>query len=165
MSVAARWDRPDTPSPVGWWAQPEGPQFVGRAEELHALELAWSSAVRGRRQVVLVLGEAGAGKSRLVAEASALLAQQGAVVVVGGCLPDAPVAYEPFRSPLARLAEDLGGTHGGPELEAVRDLLAAPGGSTGSATGGSLRAREAFEAVGSVLRWASAQRPLILMPP
>ena len=117
---------PSPASPPEWWAHPEGPQFVGRADELFALEGAWRAAVAGRRQAVLVLGEAGAGKSRLVAEASVRFAEHGAVVLVGCCMPDAPVAYEPFRAPLGRLLEDLGGIAAGHELDAVRDLLAAP---------------------------------------
>ena len=128
---------PEVPlAPPQWWAHPDGPQFVGRADELLALERAWRAAVAGRRQAVLVLGEAGAGKSRLVAEASVRFAEQGAAVLVGCCMPDAPVAYEPFRAPLGRLLEDLVGNDAGQELDAVRDLLAAPTRSAGRAPSG-----------------------------
>jgi DNA-binding CsgD family transcriptional regulator len=142
-----------------------GLTFVGRTEELHAIDGAWSSAASGRRQAVLVLGEAGAGKSRLVAEASVRLAEDGSAVLVGCCMPDAPVPYEPFRAPLGRLLEDLASNAADPELDAVRDLLAVPG--RGEAAGppaeGSDRALGAFDAVVSVLRRASARHPLILV--
>jgi DNA-binding CsgD family transcriptional regulator len=163
MTVEGRVPSPATPPQ--WWAQPEGPQFVGRADELFALEGAWRAAVTGRRRAVLVLGEAGAGKSRLVAEASVRFAEHGAAVLVGCCMPDAPVAYEPFRAPLGCLLEDRSGNDAGHELAAVRDLLAAPTRSEGAggAAKDSARAPEAFEAVVSVLRRASADRPIVLV--
>jgi class 3 adenylate cyclase/predicted ATPase len=40
--------------------------YVGRREELHALESAWRRASEGAGQAVLVVGDAGLGKSRLV---------------------------------------------------------------------------------------------------
>jgi DNA-binding CsgD family transcriptional regulator len=142
-----------------------GPTFVGRAEELAAFDVAWRSAVSGRRQVVLVLGEAGAGKSRLVAEASVRLAERGAGVLVGCCLPDAPVPYEPFRAPLSRLLEDLAGPDAGHEGEAVRALLTSPGRDEAARSSGETLAGApgASDAVVSVLRRASAGRPLILV--
>src|SRR5688572_10058469 len=42
--------------------------FVGRAAELARLDTAWEAARSGRRQLVLVAGEPGIGKSRLTAE-------------------------------------------------------------------------------------------------
>ncbi len=44
--------------------------FVGRAEELERLEAAGRAAVAGDVVAVLVVGEPGAGKSRLLAEAA-----------------------------------------------------------------------------------------------
>ena len=165
MSMDGRRRARSPLTPPQWWADPVGPTFVGRAEELRALDAAWRSCVSGRRQVVLVLGEAGAGKSRLVAEASVRLAGHGAAVLVGCCLPDAPVPYEPFRVPLSRLLEDLAGHDAGHDAEAVRALLAAPG--RGEAAGppaeSSSSAPGALDAVVSVLWRASAGRPLILV--
>jgi DNA-binding CsgD family transcriptional regulator len=165
MSMSGRRRSPSRLTPPQWWADPVGSTFVGRTEELRAIEGAWSSSVSGRRQVVLILGEAGAGKSRLVAEASVRLAKNGAAVLVGFCLPDAPAPYEPFRAPLSRLLEGLASNAAGPELEAVRDLLAVPGRGEGASppAEGSDRALGAFDAVVSVLRRASAGRPIILV--
>src|SRR5262249_23630265 len=42
--------------------------FVGRAEELRLVLSRWKRACEGEGQLVLVVGEAGIGKSRLVAE-------------------------------------------------------------------------------------------------
>ncbi|MFJ1704914.1 ATP-binding protein [Kitasatospora sp. NPDC088346] len=58
-------------------------RFVGRERELDLL----LSAVRRPPAVVLVEGEAGIGKSRLIAEASAVLAREGRPVLAGFCHP------------------------------------------------------------------------------
>ena len=42
--------------------------FVGRAQELATLHAVWAHVTRGQGHVVSVVGEAGMGKSRLVAE-------------------------------------------------------------------------------------------------
>ena len=59
-------------------------RFVGRKDELAAVHDAWSRAREGRRcELVTVVGDAGVGKSRLVAEA---LASVDAGAVGGRCL-------------------------------------------------------------------------------
>jgi class 3 adenylate cyclase/tetratricopeptide (TPR) repeat protein len=61
-----------------------GSRFVGRAEELAVLRTAWGRVVDGGRcELVTVVGEAGVGKSRLVAE---FVAGLEARVVSGRCL-------------------------------------------------------------------------------
>ncbi len=144
------------------WAAPDGPPFVGRGEELQALDGAWQVATSGRARTVLVLGEAGAGKSRLVAEASARAAESGARVLVGCCLPDAPVAYEPFREPLTRLLSDPGGSVDAQERAAVRELLASsPDESSPRAVDSG--AQGAFEAAVSLLQRVAAERSIVLI--
>ncbi len=60
-------------------------EFVGREHELALVRDAWERAESEQRcQLVTIVGDAGVGKSRLVAEAIAPL---GAVVVRGRCLP------------------------------------------------------------------------------
>ena len=165
MSLAGRRRSRGTMAPPLWWADPVGPTFVGRDDELRAIEAAWRSAASGRRQAVLVLGEAGAGKTRLVAEASVRLAEKGAAVLVGCCMPYAPVPYAPFRAPLSRLLDEFASDDPDPELDAVRELLAVPvrGEAASPQAEGSGRALGALEAVVSVLRRASARHPLILV--
>ena len=64
--------------------RPEG-RFVGRERELAALKEAWERVLAERRcELVTIVGEAGVGKSRLVAEA---LAPLEARLVQGRCLP------------------------------------------------------------------------------
>ncbi|MGW0664330.1 helix-turn-helix transcriptional regulator [Streptodolium elevatio] len=80
-------------------ANPVSPVFVGRTTELDALDEALRTADSGTPAVVLVAGEAGVGKTRLLEEFLTRATASGAVTAVGGCielgaeaLPFAPVA-------------------------------------------------------------------------
>lgn len=96
------------------------PPFVGRAAELAALEAAAVDAA-ARLVVVLVGGEGGIGKSRLVAEFGRRLPAE-ASVLVGNCLELGAenLPYAPFRSIVRRLVDTLG-------LDAVAGLLPSGG--------------------------------------
>jgi DNA-binding CsgD family transcriptional regulator len=80
------------------------PEFIGRQRELASLDDAVSRARSGDATVILVGGDAGIGKSRLVAEAARRARESGALVLEGGCialgegdgLPFAPIV-EAFR--------------------------------------------------------------------
>jgi DNA-binding CsgD family transcriptional regulator len=61
-------------------------RFVGRVEELARLTEVLRSAGEAQPATVLVGGDAGVGKTRLVAEFSARAREQGALVLAGGCL-------------------------------------------------------------------------------
>jgi DNA-binding CsgD family transcriptional regulator/tetratricopeptide (TPR) repeat protein len=63
------------------------PDFVGRAEELAILQRAMNRAAQEETAVVLIGGEAGVGKTRLVREFSSHARATGARVVVGSCVP------------------------------------------------------------------------------
>ncbi|MBW8818544.1 MAG: ATP-binding protein, partial [Streptomyces sp.] len=61
------------------------PVFVGRTEELNSLNEALARAAAGEPQALLLGGEAGVGKTRLVEEFATAACRQGAVVALGGC--------------------------------------------------------------------------------
>ena len=63
------------------------PTLVGRVEEFQTLQAARVRAADGEPAVVLVPGEAGVGKTRLVAELMNRCAANGTRVLVGGCVP------------------------------------------------------------------------------
>jgi DNA-binding CsgD family transcriptional regulator/tetratricopeptide (TPR) repeat protein len=94
------------------------PTFVGRVEELHVLEAALGRATNSKPAVVLVGGEAGVGKTRLVAELTAHRATDGTRVLTGGCVPvgDGALPYAPIVEGLRALVADLGAS-------AVRGLI------------------------------------------
>jgi DNA-binding CsgD family transcriptional regulator/tetratricopeptide (TPR) repeat protein len=81
--------------------------FVGRADELGKLRMLLPSAEGEGRRVVLLGGEAGSGKSRLVREFAAEAAQSGALVLHGACDAVVHAPYGPFSQALERLAAVL----------------------------------------------------------
>lgn len=60
-------------------------ELFGRSPELHLLQECWRSAAAGQPSLVLVRGDAGVGKSRLVCELADLARRQGAVVASTQC--------------------------------------------------------------------------------
>jgi DNA-binding SARP family transcriptional activator len=70
--------------------------FVGRDAPLARLLDALERAKGGERRLVLVGGEPGIGKTRLMAEACAQAHAAGAVVRFGRCFEEAIAPYEPF---------------------------------------------------------------------
>jgi DNA-binding SARP family transcriptional activator len=75
------------------------PPFVGRAAERARLTAAWRAAEAGRAGCVLVTGEPGVGKTRLVDEFRAWCARRGAVVADARCYAaEGPLAYGPVVS-------------------------------------------------------------------
>jgi predicted ATPase len=85
------------------------PVFVGRAEELDVLVSAADAAASGQPALVLVGGEAGVGKSRLVAEAATRLSDDGWLVLQGGSVAvgDEGLPFGPLVEALRQLARTV----------------------------------------------------------
>jgi DNA-binding CsgD family transcriptional regulator/tetratricopeptide (TPR) repeat protein len=74
------------------------PVLIGRGPHLEAILHCVAEARTGRGRVVLISGEAGIGKSRLVAEVHARVQQTGASVLQGHCFePDRTLPYAPLQ--------------------------------------------------------------------
>ncbi len=97
--------------------------MVGREAELQRLRELWQVARTGGRRVAVVSGEAGIGKTRLVAALAALADVDGGLVLVGRCDPLALIPYQPVVEALraAPVAEALPGDT--PGLHAFLDAV------------------------------------------
>ena len=120
------------------------PDLIGREQELEIVASAVRDAARGRARTVLLAGEAGIGKSRVLAEALRRAADD-AVILQGGCIG---------------LAE--GSLPFGPIVEALRPLLREQEtsdrrGAQEDATPGDVATRRALSAVASELGLVSDQ--------
>jgi DNA-binding SARP family transcriptional activator/tetratricopeptide (TPR) repeat protein len=145
--------------------------LFGRAAELRTLMAAWAAARAGRGRVVLITGEAGIGKTRLIAELArradnaGARSAVGAGVDVGGEAPlaiwqelapqlaralPAPPEHADWPAELGRLAPDLAARLGrdrppppvaSPELERLR----------------------LYDAVLRLVEWAASGRPVLLV--
>ena len=147
-------------------AQPQA--FVGRESDLQRLVGAYEVAAGGSPGVVLVAGEAGIGKSRLVAALADAVTDDGGRAMTGACLDLADGGL-----PLLPLAEALRGlarTTPWPELEGIlgplRPQLArlVPAlGEDGSETDEPLVAARMEEGVLAILGRLAADRPTLLV--
>ncbi|MCX4988271.1 MULTISPECIES: helix-turn-helix transcriptional regulator [unclassified Streptomyces] len=104
------------------------PVFVGRADELGVLSGALARAAEGEPQALLLGGEAGVGKTRLLEEFATAAAREGAVVACGGCveigadgLPFAPFSTA-LRALRRTLPDELATASAGQEEELARLL-------------------------------------------
>jgi DNA-binding CsgD family transcriptional regulator len=78
------------------------PVLVGRDEEARHIEAALAGASAGNGGTVLVTGEAGIGKSRLVREAARVADARGFAVLTGRAVAgDVPTPFRPFTEALA----------------------------------------------------------------
>ncbi|WP_262059242.1 helix-turn-helix transcriptional regulator [Streptomyces sp. STR69] len=85
------------------------PVFVGRADELDTLNDALARAAAGEPQALLLGGEAGVGKTRLVEEFATAACRRGAVVALGGCVEIGAdgLPFAPFSTALRALRREL----------------------------------------------------------
>jgi len=85
--------------------------MFGRTTESEALAAAWAKAREGQRQLVLIAGEPGIGKTRLATETALAAHAEGAVVLLGTCDEDVNLPYQPFvealRHYVAHAPEDV----------------------------------------------------------
>src|SRR5262249_39164345 len=86
------------------------PVLVGRAAEMAALEAALDTVRQGEPAAVLIGGEAGMGKTRLIAEFITAARGAGVRVLTGACLePGADgLPYSPFTAMLRDLVREVG---------------------------------------------------------
>ncbi|WP_225837857.1 helix-turn-helix transcriptional regulator [Streptomyces sp. NK08204] len=142
------------------------PVFVGRTDELGTLNDALTRAAAGEPQALLLGGEAGVGKTRLVEEFATAAGGRGAVVAVGGCveigadgLPFAPFSAA-LRALRDALPEDFTAAATGQEEELAR-LLPELGEATSSRHDEQGIAR-LFELTARLLERVAAQ-PVVLV--
>ncbi|HUR01984.1 MAG TPA: ATP-binding protein, partial [Nonomuraea sp.] len=141
------------------------PLFVGRATELGALDGALAGARTGSAATMLVGGEAGVGKTRLMKEFADRAGE--AMVLVGGCLElgTEGLPFAPFTAVLRGLVRELG-------RDGVAGLV--PGGTTrglarllpefGEPDGDGSEARaRLFEQLLGLLERLAEDRPVVLV--
>ena len=139
--------------------------LVGRSRELEELRERFAMALQGNPQVVLISGEAGIGKSRLIAEFELAVGAE-ARMVVGQCVelgPDGP-PFAPFMIVLRALVADLGvdrvGQLAGPGRQDLAVLLPELGTSTlDEPKGRGLL----FETMATMVQRGAQERPLVLV--
>jgi ATP/maltotriose-dependent transcriptional regulator MalT len=149
--------------------QVSSPVLVGRSGPLATLGTALAEAGRGRPSTVIVAGEAGVGKSRLVGEFAERSRGAGTRVLIGGCLElgAESLPFAPFTAVLRELVRDLGAAGvaallpGGSGRELAR-LLPEFGTPVGPDEAGEARAR-LFEQMLQMLEHLADAGPVVLV--
>ncbi|WP_373682253.1 MULTISPECIES: helix-turn-helix transcriptional regulator [Streptomyces] len=138
-----------------------GTPFIGREDELARLTGVLDRARAGDPRAVLVAGDAGVGKTRTLAEASAHAAATGMTVLTGHCvdLGDVGLPYLPFTEILGVLAADDRFAPAFASHPAVDRLL-----GTGSGTAPDAGSRlHLFEGMAALLADLADITPLLLV--
>lgn len=138
-------------------------QLVGRTDELAALRGALTAVADGESRILLVSGDAGIGKTRLVGEAMAGAREAGFRTALGGCLQlgEVSVAYAPLAEALRDLRIQFGeaelDTLLGPGLADIGALLGAGGTITATSSG------PLFEHLLAFLSRLAQRQPVLLV--
>jgi tetratricopeptide (TPR) repeat protein len=155
------------------------PVLVGRATELATLGAAFEAVRQGGPSALLIGGEAGVGKTRLISEFSAAARAVGARVLTGGCLELGAdgLPFGPFTAILRDLVRETGADEiigllpgsGRATWELARLLPELAGGAApalipppGEPAPGEARAR-LFEEFLTLLERLAGDRPLVLV--
>src|SRR4051794_39443124 len=146
--------------------------FVGRSAELKTLRTLVPRPDGGGRRVVLLGGEPGSGKSRLVRELASEASSDGVLVLYGACDAVVRTPYGPFVEALDHLARaaDPGelraalGTMGGELTRLLPDLPGRVGGLPPPVDAAPDTERHRLHtAVAAPLAGMSRDRPLLLV--
>ena len=146
-------------------------RFVGRTEELGRLLAAPERTEQGKPTTMLLAGDAGIGKSRLLAELYGRAQRRGDQVLVGGCLEVADVGlpYLPivvglrgFAANAADEARLAVAAKGLPGLERLLpDLVGEP--TAESASGAGLDQLQLFDMIRALLMRLSEDAPVLVV--
>lgn len=146
-------------------------QFAGRRREQALLETAWKRAEAGARQLVLVSGEPGIGKTSLAAKLCADVWADGGQVAYGRCDEGLGITYQPWTEALGQLVVGLpeadlsehvarwGSTLG----RLVPDVLTSSETRPASGGDGAGEQLRLFGAVIDVLERAAARCPVVIV--
>ncbi|MDQ6607536.1 MAG: AAA family ATPase, partial [Actinomycetota bacterium] len=150
---------------------PRTPSLIGRDEELAKLDAAWEGAAHGAGTAIVIRGEAGIGKTRLVRELRERIRRAGGWSATGAALDlggAAPLSLwaELIRELLPGLPAPPSDAAWPDDLAALANELPAHFGRGGLArpnVAPDLQRARLFEGVVSLIAWAAAQRPLLLV--
>ena len=143
--------------------------FVGREEESKTLDAAYNDAAAGSTRLVLVAGEPGIGKTRLVSELATRVLNSGGLILAGRSDEMVGIPYQPFAEALRFMMGQPGGVEDlgqkGSELTRLVPELAQVVLGLGPPLSGSAESERfaLFDGVREWLTTLSEARPVLLI--
>ncbi|MCU1448319.1 MAG: ATPase, partial [Acidimicrobiales bacterium] len=142
--------------------------FVGRSSELATLRAAWQKGEGGDRQVVLVAGEPGIGKTTLAVRVAEQAAAEGAVVLFGRCDEESVVPFQPFVEAVSHYVStapaDERASHVEPRAAELAPLVPSLDSEPGARrTGAESDRYRLFEAVADLFAGIATDAPILLL--
>jgi diguanylate cyclase (GGDEF)-like protein/putative nucleotidyltransferase with HDIG domain len=136
--------------------------FVGRVREVRRLAQLLDAAAHGETRVVVLRGEAGIGKSRLLGQLAPEVRLRGGAVVVGQCAQaDSSPPYAPWSDAIASLDRlNLLPRRAWPELSRLVPSLAGDMDGTSQAPSSKY---SLFDEITECLRSAATEHPLLVV--
>jgi DNA-binding SARP family transcriptional activator len=160
------------PTSIGWASSSAFP-FAGREVELGQIRGAWSQTLADEhRRAVVIGGDPGIGKTRLVAEAALTVADSGGIVLFGRCEEGLGAPYQPFVEALGAFVaacptpalEQLVGPLGGELTRLLLELRSRlPDLDQPVAAEPETERHRLFEAVSELLEKLCARQPVFLV--
>src|SRR5829696_6410092 len=167
--LAARRERANGAVDNGAVRRVTSPTFVGRAEQLAVFDEALAGGAQGDPAVLLVAGESGVGKSRLVSEYGERAEAAGARVLTGDCveLGEGELPYAPIVGVLRDLQREIGTDSlaelAGPGRAELGRLLPEAGAPTTTNVDEEFVQGRLFEVLLALLGRLGEQVPLVLV--
>ncbi len=149
-----------------------GPRLTGRDREVEALREAWHAAAGGQPGLIMIIGEAGIGKTVLAEALATEAARDGGIVLRSRCyeterslfLQPAVEAIAPVvASTPAGALRQLLGEHAAAAAGLLPDVAAILGPPPSGRGSVGMERRRAFEAIRASLRGLAARAPVLLL--
>lgn len=139
--------------------------FVGREDHLAELHARFHDSTQGQTELVLLVGEAGVGKTRLASRFADDVRAHGAAVLYGRADAEALLPYQVFVEALNHLLAHAGADFVGEiprELSRLGRILPEPPADTAAADAATER-YQVFDAVVTILKRAARRWPVVLV--
>jgi tetratricopeptide (TPR) repeat protein len=133
---------------------------VGRERELEELRRYLHLAIEGKGTTVFVSGEAGCGKTRLVAEFLDLVNKENVSILAGWCLSNAAQPYFPFVEAFESYLSTVESGHA--QQQELKGWLTGHGQAEGREIAPQVWKDQTFAAITKELLYMSTNKPIIL---
>jgi tetratricopeptide (TPR) repeat protein len=136
------------------------PVLVGRERELEELQRYLRLATEGKGTTVFVSGEAGCGKTRLIAEFLELAKKKDILILAGWCLSNAAQPYFPFVEAFESYSSTV--DSGLDQQQELKSWLVGHGQTEGREITPQMWKDQTFAAITKELLYMSTNKPIVL---